>query len=66
MLGNKKVQGTGTCCDTMKLRNTELKTVAKTMCMIPSIENVKNGQIYRARKDVSGCLGLEWVGKMGG
>ena len=36
-----------------------------TYCMIPFTLNVQNRQIYRDRKYISGCLGMEGLGEMG-
>ena len=37
-----------------------------TYYMLPFIQNVQNRQIYRDRKWISGCLGLEMGEKLGG
>ena len=36
-----------------------------TYYMLPFIQNVQNRQIYRDRKWISGCLGLEMGEKLG-
>lgn len=49
----------------MNLENmlTERSSSQKAICyMIPLTQNVQNRQIYRNRRQISGCLGLEVSG----
>ena len=58
-----------TCCNTDEpwkhYAEVNCKTQMATFCMIPFIGNVQQRQIYREKKPINGCLGLEvGVGEM--